>query len=126
MKELKGAYDAAQQQDSPSLYEEEPDDGSPSDETGASNLSTLADSRGDDLVDHLDHEVNDDEPTDQALPEKISTVLNNILASGLNETSINKTKRGRETARKLQSFACYQSKLRDLGHRAKDYSQHGC
>ena len=94
VKELKGAYDAAQQQDSPSLYEEEPDDGSPSDETGASNLSTLADSRGNDLVDHLVHEVTDDEPTDQALPEKISTVLNNILASGLNEQALTKRKEG--------------------------------
>ena len=83
-----------QQQDSSSLYEKELDDGSPSDETGPSNLSTRADSRSDDLVDHFVHEVTDDEPTDPALPEKNSNVLNNILASGLNEQALTKQKEG--------------------------------
>ena len=94
MQELKGAYDAAQQQDSTSFYEEELDDGSPSNESGAPNLPIPGDSRSDDVVDHLVHEVTNDEPTDQALPEKISTVLNNILASGVNEQALTKRKEG--------------------------------
>jgi hypothetical protein len=36
--------------------------------------------------------VTESKPTDQALPEKISTILNNILASGLNEQALAKRK----------------------------------
>ena len=52
----------------------------------------LRDMQSDGLIDELVHEVTDNEPTDQALPEKLSLILNNILASGLNEQALTKCK----------------------------------
>ncbi len=80
MKKLKCAYDAAQQQDGASISEGEIEDDHPNDE--ATDLLPASQSGA--LVDDLVHEVTESEPTDQALPEKISTILT-YLASGLNE-----------------------------------------
>ena len=52
----------------------------------------LRDTQSDGLIDELVHEVTANEPTDQALPEKLSLVVNNILASGLNEQALTKCK----------------------------------
>ena len=87
VKELKGAYDAAQQQDGASISDGEIKDDLPNDE--ATDL--LPASQSGVLVDDLVHKVTESEP-DQALPEKISTILNNILASGLNEQALAKRK----------------------------------
>ena len=88
MKKLKCAYDAAQQQDGASISEGEIKDEHPNDEA----TDMLPASQSGALVDDLVHEVTESEPTDQALPEKISTILNNILASGLNEQALAKRK----------------------------------
>ena len=52
----------------------------------------LHDTQSNGLIDELVHEVTDNEPTDPALPEKLSLVLNNMLASGLNEQALTKHK----------------------------------
>ena len=87
MKKLKCAYDAAQQQDGASISEGEIEDDHPNDDT-----DLLPASQSGALVDDLVHEVTESEPIDQALPEKISTILNNILASGLIEQALAKRK----------------------------------
>ncbi|CAB4015100.1 Hypothetical predicted protein [Paramuricea clavata] len=88
VKELKGAYDTAQQQDGASVSEGEIEDDLLNDEA----TDSLPASQNGALVDDLVHEVTESEPTDHALPEKISTILNNILASGLNEQALAKRK----------------------------------
>ena len=91
VQELKGAYDAVQQQDRASSSEGKINEpgliGTTAEGAGEAG-ALLRDTQSDGLIDELFHEVIDNEPTDQALPEKLCLVLNNILASGLNEQAL--------------------------------------
>ena len=92
VKELKSAYDAAQQQAEADMSEGEiNDEESPQHETlndAVSNALTVKSNEIDDLV----QEVTENETTAAGLPDKIAVVLESILASGFNEQALNKRK----------------------------------
>ena len=57
-------------------------------------------------VDSLVTEVTEDEVTGPAIPEKIASVLNNIIASGLNEQA---TKRLKENIARIPGYKPYRT-----------------
>ena len=86
VKELKTAYGVAKQEDDPNSTAGEEDEnavgGEPPAKKGKSDDSETPVSV---LVDGLVQEVTEDEQPDKPLNEKISSVVDSILASGLNE-----------------------------------------
>ena len=119
VKELKSAYDAAQQQAEPDMSEGEiNDEESPQHEINdaVSNALTAKSNEIDDLV----QEVTENETTAAGLPDKIAVVLESILASGLNEQALNKRKEKihRPANCKLLQITKVNSKIWDVAKKA--------
>ena len=90
--ELKAAYDAGLNEDSPD--DSEDDNGVVGEPPAKMSRSSSDNDKpvADGLVDVLVQEVTEDEQTGKALNEKIAQVLDNILASGLSEHVLTKRK----------------------------------
>ena len=89
VKELKSAYDAARQQDETDLSDGEIDENV---QPRANDSSSGPREPSEALVDDHVQEVTEIASTDKALTEKNSSILDNILASELNEQVLKKRK----------------------------------
>ena len=91
IKELKSAYDAVQQQDDIALSDGELEEDPEQSETVNNTANTAVTSEPNE-VDDLVQEVTENEPTAAGISDKMASVLESILASGLNEAALNKRK----------------------------------
>ena len=119
IKELKSAYDAAQQQAEADMSEGEiNDEESPEHETNdaVSNALTSKSNEIHDLV----KDVTENETTAAGLPDKMAAVLESILASGLNEQALHKRKKKihRPANCKLLQVTKVNSEIRDVAQKA--------